>query len=50
MAKVVVSYHFQGTQSDVLNHQLKALKAEMKVWKEQVLGNVETKEAFSRLT
>jgi hypothetical protein len=41
------SYHFQGSPSFILARKLKALKVDLRVWNEQVFGNVENqKESF----
>jgi hypothetical protein len=36
-----LSYHFRGSPSFILAKKLKALKADLKSWNEQVFGNVE---------
>jgi hypothetical protein len=38
---VVVSFRFQGFPSFILASKLKALKTNLKIWNEQVFGNVE---------
>lgn len=35
------SYHFEGSSNILFAHKLKALKADLKVWNEQVFGNLE---------
>ena len=36
-----LSYRFHGSPSFILAQKLKALKADLKIWNEQVFGNVE---------
>jgi hypothetical protein len=35
------SYHFQGSPSFTLARKLKVLKVDLKIWNEEVFGNVE---------
>ena len=42
------SYHFRGSPSNILAPKLKTLKADLRVWNEEVFGNVE-KEKFLRI-
>jgi hypothetical protein len=41
------SYQFQGSPSFILASKLKALKADLKTWNEQVFGNVESYKKIS---